>query len=129
MGLNTLVAGNSLVLGSVRALPGRDLDDVSGVAEEVVHAFAVSGPTEHELAMARAQAERDWLDEMATAAGRADALSGEALLFDDPALLNDRLPLLRSLTAEEVRQAAQTWLLPAFSAQVRVHATAGEGAA
>jgi predicted Zn-dependent peptidase len=66
---------------------------------------------------------------MATAAGRADALSGEALLFDDPALLNDRLPLLRSLTAEEVRQAAQTWLLPAFSAQVRVHSTAGEGSA
>jgi predicted Zn-dependent peptidase len=125
IGINTLVAGNSLVLGSVRALPGRDLVEVSAVAEEVVQSFAVSGPTEHELAIARAQAERDWLDEMATAAGRADALSGEALLFDDPALLNDRLPLLRSLTAEEVREAAQTWLLPAFRAQVHVHATGG----
>ena len=123
IGLNTLVAGNSLALGSVRALPGRDLAEVSGVAEEVVHGFAVTGPTEHELAIARAQAERDWLDEMATAAGRADALSGEMLLFDDPLLLNERLPLLRSLTAEEVREAAQTWLVPAFRAQVRVHPT------
>ncbi len=120
IGINALVAGNSLVLGSVRALPGRDLDEITAVAEDVVRRFAMSGPTEHELAMARAQAERDWLDEMATAAGRADALSGEALLFDDPDLLNERLPLLRSLTAEEVRAAAQTWLLAAFCAQVRV---------
>ena len=45
--------------------------------------------------MARAQAERDWLDEMGTAAGRADAISGCALLFDDPESLNERLPLLR----------------------------------
>ena len=44
----------------------------------------IDGPTEQELAIARAQAERDWLDEMGTAAGRADAISGCALLFDDP---------------------------------------------
>jgi predicted Zn-dependent peptidase len=121
LGVNSLVAGNSLALGSIRALPGRDLDEVAATAEEVVQAFAVAGPTDHELAIARAQAERDWLDEMATAAGRADALSGETLLFDDPDNLNRRLPLLRSLTAEEVREAAEVWLLPAFRAQVRVH--------
>ena len=71
--------------------------------------------------MARAQAERDWLDEMGTAAGRADAISACTMLFDDPESLNERLPLLRSITAEEVREAAQTWLVPALNAQVRVH--------
>lgn len=129
LGLNTLVAGNSLALGSIRALPGMDLDEISGVAEDVVRGFAVSGPTDHELAIARAQAERDWLDEMATAAGRADALSGEMMLFDDPNVLNERLPLLRSLTAEEVRRAAQTWLVPAFRAQVRVYPSESGAAA
>ena len=71
--------------------------------------------------MARAQAERDWLDEMGTAAGRAYAISACTMLFDDPESLNERLPLLRSITAEEVREAAQTWLVPALNAQVRVH--------
>jgi hypothetical protein len=28
---------------------------------------------------------------------------------------------LRSITVEEVREAARTWLLPALNAQVRVH--------
>ena len=87
----------------------------------MLHTFAVDGPTDQELAMARAQAERDWLDEMGTAAGRADAISASAMLFDDPESLNERLPLLRSITAEEVRAAAQTWLVPALNAQVRVH--------
>ena len=126
-GINALIAGNSFGLGSVRALPGRHLDEVVDVAAEVVQDFAMHGPTDHELAIARAQAERDWLDEMGTAAGRADALSGEALLFGDPDLLNKRLPLLRSITAAEVQQAAQKWLLPSFHAQVRVHPIEPEG--
>jgi zinc protease len=121
LGLNTLIAGNSLGLGSVRALPGQDLDEIVAAVDDVLHRFAVDGPSEHELTMARAQAERDWLDEMGTAAGRADAISGCTLLFDDPESLNERLPLLRSITAEEVRAAAQTWLVPALNAQVRVH--------
>ncbi len=121
LGLNTLIAGNSLGLGSVRALPGQDLDAIAASVDDVLHRFAVEGPTEPELRIARAQAERDWLDEMGTAAGRADALSASLLLFDDPESLNERLPLLRSITAEEVRAAAETWLVPAMHAQVRVH--------
>ncbi len=121
LGVNTLIAGNSLGLGSVRAMPGQDLSDVAGVVEDVFNRFLAQGPTDQELAVARAQAERDWLDEMGTAAGRADALSASLLLFDDPELLNERLPLLRSITADEVTEAARTWLLPAVNAQVRVY--------
>ncbi len=121
LGLNPLIAGNSLGLGSVRAMPGQDLDQIAASVDDVVHRFAVDGPTEAELQIARAQAERDWLDEMGTAAGRADAISACLLLFDDAESLNQRLPLLRSITAEEVRAAAETWLVPAVNAQVRVH--------
>lgn len=120
VGINPLIAGNSLVVGSVRAVSGRDLDEVTAAVEEELRRFATDGPTDDELAIVRAQAERDWLDDMGTAAGRADAISGCALLFDDPEVLNERLPLLRSISSTEVREAAESWLLPMLHAQVRV---------
>ncbi|MBA2561170.1 MAG: insulinase family protein, partial [Propionibacteriales bacterium] len=127
MGVNALIAGNSLGVASVRAAPGQDLDEVVDAVADVLATFAETGPLEQELTMARAQAERDWLDEMGTASGRADAISGYVLLFDDPELLNARLELLRSITSDEVRQAAREWLLPALNAQARVTPTsAGE---
>ena len=86
----------------------------------VLATFAERGPTDHELAIARAQAERDWLDEMGTASGRADAISGCALLFDDPEALNARLPLLTTITAAEVQEATRDWLLPCLNAQARI---------
>ena len=36
-GVNTLIAGNSLGLGSVRAMPGQDLDDVVAAVADVLH--------------------------------------------------------------------------------------------
>ena len=87
---------------------------------EIVDRLAGEGPSELELTIARAQAERSWLDEMSTAGGRADGLSGCALLYDDPEALNERLPILRSLTAEEVRAAARRWLVPLLDAQLRI---------
>jgi zinc protease len=119
-GVNALIAGNSLGLASVRAVPGRDLDDVVAIVRDTLEAFAADGPTEVELGVARAQAERDWLDDMGTAAGRADAISASALLFDDPEAVNQRLQVLRSITAAEVRAAVEKWLLPCLSAQTRV---------
>jgi zinc protease len=120
MGLNTLIAGNSLGVTSVRAVPGADLDRVVDAVADVLQTFADAGPLPEELTMAQAQAERDWLDEMGTATGRADAISGCALLFDDPQLLNGRLDLLRSITADEVQAAARDWLVPSLNAQARV---------
>jgi zinc protease len=120
MGVNTLVAGNSLGVASVRAVPEQDLDEVVDTVADVLAAFADRGPTADEVAVARARSERDWLDEMATASGRADAISEYALLHGDPGLLNQRLDLMHSITPEEVREAARVWLLPVLNAQARV---------
>jgi zinc protease len=120
MGVNTLIAGNSLGVASVRAVPGQDLDEVVDTVADVLERFATSGPMGDELAVARARSERDWLDEMATASGRADAMSAYALLHADAELLNQRLDLLRSITPDEVREAARVWLLPLLNAQARV---------
>jgi predicted Zn-dependent peptidase len=101
-------------------VPGQDLDDVVGTVAEVLERFAETGPVGDELAMARAHAERDWLDDMATASGRADTISAYALLHGNPELLNHRLDLLRSITPAEVQQAAAECLVPALNAQARV---------
>ena len=45
--------------------------------------MAEDGVTEDELATVQAQAERDWLEQLATCAGRADEISHHALLFGD----------------------------------------------
>ena len=55
-----------------------------------------------------------------TPAARSAPQTASALLFDDPAAVNERLPVLRSITAEEVRAAAERWLLPSLSAQARI---------
>jgi predicted Zn-dependent peptidase len=119
-GINTLVAGNSLGVASVRAVPGTELDAVAVVVDEILQRLASEGPSELELTIARAQAERAWLDDLATVAGRADALSGAELLHDDAEVINQHLPILHSLTAEEVRAAAQRWLVPMLDVQLRI---------
>ncbi len=119
-GINALIAGNSFVIGSARAVAEADIEQVTATFCQVVEEFAESGPADAELEMAKVEAERDWLDEMGTVAGRADAISGSTLLFDEPDAVNDRLPLLRSITAEEVVEATREWLLPCLHTQVRV---------
>lgn len=120
MGVNPLIGGNSLGIVSVRVSSDAEPEAVSDAVREEIERFAADGPTDTELERARAQAEREWLDEMATAAGRADALSGCALLYGDPDLLNERLGLLRSIRADEVRAAAATWVLPALQAHLHI---------
>lgn len=120
-GINALIAGNSFVVGSARAVPEADLAAVVETFDKVVHEFAADGPTEQELTVAQVQAERDWLDEMGSVAGRADAISGSALLFDEPESVNQRLPMLLSITTQEVQQATRDWLLPALGTQVHIH--------
>ena len=120
IGVNPLIAGNSLGVASVRVTAGQDLDAVVDAVTEELERFATDGPTDLELRIARAQAEREWLDSMATAAGRADAMSESTLLFGDVEVVHDQLPLLRSITADEVREAGGTWWVPALRAQLRI---------
>ncbi len=126
LGVNALVAGNSLGIASVRALPGQDLDGVVDTFTEVITQFCELGPSADELELAKAQAERELLDELSTAAGRADTLAGLTTLFSEPGLVNERLHMLQSVTVEEIHEVAQQWL-PAFTnAQTRVTPSAQE---
>jgi zinc protease len=113
------VSGNSLGVLTIRADDDGHLDQVVDDVRTEVAALADDGPTEAELRIAIAGGERVWLDEMATAAGRADAFSQHAMLFDDPDLVNAHLPLLRSITPDDIRAAAGRWLRVLPNSQVR----------
>jgi zinc protease len=107
---------------------GAQPDDVEARALEELARFAAEGPTEAELEAARAQAERSWLSALASQEERADLISQHVLLHDDPQFVNTYLDRLLSITAEQVRQAAATWLRPESRAVV-AHLVAAEAVA
>jgi predicted Zn-dependent peptidase len=85
--------------------------------------------TADELATVQAQAERDWLEQLATCGGRADEISHHALLFGDPNRINTRIDEIRAVTADEVQAAAAKWIRAEARVQVtyrRTEDAAGE---
>ncbi|WP_255948462.1 M16 family metallopeptidase [Streptomyces odontomachi] len=73
--------------------------------------FATEGPRPEELERAQAQLEREWLDRLATVAGRADELCRFSLLFGDPQLVWSALGNVLTITPEEVRAVAARYLV------------------
>ena len=81
------------------------------VAEELT-TFATQGPAAVELEASRADTERSWLEALAGYDERAELLSRAALLFDDPRQVNTYLDQIAAVTAEQVRAAASSWIVP-----------------
>lgn len=88
-----------------------------GVAEEL-HRLAKEPPTESEMAAALADVERWWLQSLAQPDERADVISGNALLYDDPDHLNTYLDRVAAVTADDVAASAATWAQPESAAVV-----------
>ena len=61
---------------------------------------------------ARALITSDWLHHLATVDGRADAFSQFTTLFDNPGLVNEMLPRLLEVTADDVLRVAADVLRP-----------------
>lgn len=103
---------------SIATILGRPADGVSiehlddAILAEVSR-FAEEGPTEEELARVVAQYERDWLWDLATTSGRADAINEAWLVHGDPGRINTDLADVLALTPDDVRLAAAAWLQPA----------------
>ena len=107
-----LVRGNSLSLAYARALDGQDLAAIEEALCAEVARLCAGGPTEAELQRAHIQFEREWLAECARLESRADLFSGYATMFGDPERVNRRIVEYGSIGADEVREAAATWLRP-----------------
>lgn len=128
-GVERLVGGASTGLVIVRARPGESPEALEDAVAEELDRLAAEGPTDRELEQARAQVEREYLEETASLAGQADELSHHASLFGDPALADTVVDRLAAVTAEQVTAVVRAWLRPAARATVRfVPAPAGAAA-
>ena len=107
---NRSAASLATILG--RPADGATAASLSDALLTEVASFAEDGPTEEELARAVAQYERDWLWELATTSGRADAINEAWLLYGDPGRVNTHLAEVLAVTPEQVRAAAARWLAP-----------------
>jgi predicted Zn-dependent peptidase len=113
-----LIGGVSFGTLTGIASDGISLQEVEDALVEEVEKLAADGITADELATVQAQAERDWLEQLATCAGRADEISHHALLFGDPFGINTRIDQIRAVTAEQVQAVAAEWIRAGKRAQV-----------
>jgi predicted Zn-dependent peptidase len=113
-----LIGGVSFGTLTGVAVDGVELARVEDAILEEVERLAEGGVTGDELATVQAQNERDWLEQLATCAGRADELSHHALLFGDPDRINRRIDEIQAVTAERVKSIAEHWLRAERRAQV-----------
>lgn len=118
-----LIGGVSFGTLTGVAVDGVALRQVEETIVEELETLAADGVTADELATVQAQNERDWLEQLATCAGRADELSHHALLFGDPDRINRRIDDIQAVTADRVQAVAAEWLRSDKRAQVSYRRT------
>ncbi len=115
-----LAAGVSLGYVILQAAAGVDPARLEERACELLEEFAHEGPSALDMESAHAQAERSWLHALASLDERADAISHLACLYDDPGGVNTYIDRLGAVTADQVLEAARTWLRPQHRAVVAI---------
>ena len=114
-----LVDGVGLGTITVDIAAGADPEQAEATVCEELERFLAEGPDEGELESVIADTERSWLSALASIEERADHLSHHALLTGDPSYVNTFVDRVKSVTADQVREAAATWLDPEARAVVR----------
>ncbi len=107
-----LIGGNSIGFAQARALAGVRAEQLEAAIIEEVNRFLADGPSAVEVDRAKAQFEREWLDQLGRFDSRADLIGCYATLYGDPEVVNRRLDEVRSLTVAEVADAARRYLQP-----------------
>lgn len=123
-----LIGGTSFGLAQVRALPGSDGSASVEAALEEIARLADEGPTEAEVARAKAQYAREWLTELARFDSRADLIGAYATLHGDPERINRRLAEVENLTVDQVAEACSAFLEPGQRAQLDYRQEASDAA-
>jgi len=114
-----LVDGVGLGTITVDIAAGADPEQAEATVCEELERFLAEGPDEGELESVIADTERSWLSALASIEERADHLSHHALLTGDPSYVNTFVDQVKSVTADQVREAAATWLDPEARSVVR----------
>jgi zinc protease len=106
------VGGASLVVADLPAREGVDIDELETAYHELAGGVADDAPTVDEMARARALITSEWLHHLADVDGRADMFSQFTTLFDSPGLVNDMLPRVLAVTADDVARVAADVIRP-----------------
>ncbi|GAA2178283.1 pitrilysin family protein [Brooklawnia cerclae] len=114
-----LARGTSVAVVSARAREGVALEAIDERILAAVADLAEVGPTDAELARAKASSERQWLEALAPVEDRADQLGFYATHFDDPARINHELDDIERVTSDDIRAVAARWLRPESRATLR----------
>jgi predicted Zn-dependent peptidase len=107
----SLIGGATLTIADLPAREGVEIDRLEQAYHAEVARLA-DGVTDDELDRAKALLTSQWLHHMASVDGRADTFNEYATLLGDPALVNDVLPAMLRITADQVRDAAAEVMRP-----------------
>ncbi|MDQ1706751.1 MAG: hypothetical protein QOF18_3117, partial [Frankiaceae bacterium] len=105
------VGGAALLVADLPPREGVDPDELEAAYHEVVAGIA-DGVSDDEMERARALITSDWLHHLSTVDGRADTFSQFTTLFDEPALVNEMLPRVLSVTDDDLRRVAADVIRP-----------------
>ncbi len=107
-----LIGGNSIGFAQARALPGVVAEQLETAMVEEIERFLADGPSAAEVDRAKAQFEREWLEQLGRFDSRADLIGCYATLYGDPELINRRLDEVLGVTVTQVAEAARRYLRP-----------------
>ncbi len=105
--------------------PGATADAVLRVADQVLADMAHSGPTAEQLAAAKATIELSWTKDLERLIERAKTIGSYAALVGDPADISRDFARLMSITAADVREALNEWIVGQGRAVVEARPTPG----
>ena len=95
---------------TVQARDSASLSQMERAVYEEIRRLATDGPTEAEMATARNGVEADFIFRLSTLLGKADRINSYVTNRGDPQAFNEDLARYRSVTADDIRRVAQTYL-------------------
>jgi predicted Zn-dependent peptidase len=103
--------GPSLLYVSATARPGVKIEDLEKEINEEITTVAKNGVTAEELAKAKTQLLRRFIEQRRSSLQTANAIGRYAVYFDDPNLINTVIDKQDAVTLEQVNAAAKKFLV------------------
>jgi zinc protease len=93
--------------------PGVKMDDLEKAIDDEIEAVKKDGITQQELEKVRTQFLRQAIQTRGSVLFTANQMGTQTVFYNDPNLINTAYEKLTAVTAEQVKQAAQKYLVPA----------------
>jgi zinc protease len=94
------------------------IEDLEKAIDDEIEAVKKDGVTQQELDKVRTQLLRGAIQTRVSTLGLANQIGTATIFYNDPNLINTAYEKLTAVTAEQVKQAAQKYLVPAHRSVV-----------